>query len=103
MGMAAELLAGVPVTPYVVVEVVALEQAMVLDHPVGLFADVGPQHRRGELAVIVRRIDVADVVQQRRHHHVFVRLVLERPGRGLQRVFVAVDPETESRALHGPQ
>ena len=45
--------------------VVALEHAMVLDDPVVLLADEGPEHGGGNLGVVGWGEMVADVVQQR--------------------------------------
>jgi hypothetical protein len=98
MEMAAELVARVAVMPQVMKVVIALEQAVVLDHPVGALADIGLEDGRSDGAVVVGRVDVADVVQQGRDDGFLVRLVAQRPRRALQRVLVAIDPVAERRA-----
>src|SRR6516165_10301666 len=54
----------VAIHPSVVEEVIALEHPVVLDDPVVLLADVGPEYGGRHLAVIGRGKVVADVVQQ---------------------------------------
>ena len=73
--MAAELLAHVPIDADVLEEVVALEDAVLLHHPVVRLGHEGLEDRGGDLRVIPRPQQVADVVQQRAHD---VLLVLAR-------------------------
>jgi len=72
-------------------EEIALEDRVVFDQPVIVVGDVRPQDCRGKLRMIVRRKNVADVVQQRAEHGLLVGRVARRARRGLQRMAVAVD------------
>src|SRR4029450_6591613 len=64
MGMPAKRPAHVAVHSEVVKEIIALEDAMMLDHPVELVVDEGLQDRRGDLGMIVGTKRVADIMQQ---------------------------------------
>ena len=84
--MIAESLAPVAVSAEVMGVVVALKQAVLLDDPGDLRPHVRPQDRGGDLGVSVGGKIVADVVDERRHHHLIIGPVLARAGRGLQRM-----------------
>jgi hypothetical protein len=103
VGMAQERVPGVPVLALVVEVIVALEQAVMQDHPVIAVADIRPQDRRADLAVVLGRQHVANVVQERADHGLLVGAILLRAGRGLQRVLVAIDPVAELVAGHLPE
>jgi len=75
-------------------EVVALENPVLLDHPVILRRDEGLQNGGGHVRVVAAAQRVADVVQQRAHHVFFVALVAQRQGGCLQGVRVAIDRRT---------
>src|SRR4051812_15713206 len=60
-----ELLAQVPVAADVVEEIVTLEDAVLLHHPVVLLGHERLQDRGGDVGVVERPQRVADVVQQR--------------------------------------
>ena len=89
--MVHEAVAQVAVAAQMVGVVVALEHAVVEHHPVHLFGHVRLQHRRGQLAVVVRRQFVADVVHQRGDDPIDVGAREPRPSRRLERVFEARD------------
>ncbi len=89
--MAAELLAGVPVFAVVAEVVVALEDAVMLDDPMGRTADVGLQQGGREVRVVLRRQHVTDIVQECCRHRLVVGAVAKGTRRGLQRMLVAVD------------
>jgi hypothetical protein len=91
--MAPELLAHVAVHPEVVEEIIALEDAVVLAHPVQLLVGEGLDDRRGNIRVIECAERVADVVKQR-HHDIILRFPAAMgASRGLKRVLEAVDRE----------
>src|SRR5579885_1299716 len=73
--MAAQLIALVAVGPQVVEPVVALHDAVILDDPVVLLGDEGFEQGGGQLGVIERGERVADIVQQRAHHVLFIAAV----------------------------
>ena len=50
--------------------------------------------------MVLRGDRVADVVEQRRDHHLVVLTIAQRPGGALEAVPVPVDPVSESRAAH---
>ncbi len=79
--------------------VVPLENAVVLDHPMGFFIDIRGEQRCGSIAVIFRGERVSDVVQQGAHDQVDSLAVAHRSSRGLQRMVVAVDLVAERWAL----
>jgi hypothetical protein len=87
----------------VVKEVVALEDAVVLHHPVVGLAHEGLQDGGGDVGVVEAAERVADVVQQRAHHVLLVAAVAQRAGGGLQRVGVAVDRKAAVVALEDLQ
>ena len=93
MRMPAELLAHVPVEPQVVEEVIPLEDAVMLDHPMVLLRHEGLDDGGGDVGVIVRAERIADIVQQRADHIFLVPARLKRAGRGLQAVLQAIDGE----------
>ena len=64
--------ACVAVAAHVVRVVVALEQAVLPDHPIGSFRDVGPEDGRRHLTVVVGGQQIADVVQQGSDDHFLV-------------------------------
>src|SRR5438067_6189591 len=70
-----ELLAHVPVAADVVEEIVALEDAVLLHHPVVLLRHEGLHDRRGDVRMVVGPEGVADVVQQRADHVFLVAAV----------------------------
>ena len=100
--MVAKGLAAIRVLPDVVKVVVAFEQAVVLEHAVVPVADVGPQDRRRDLAVVHLHQRVADVVER-------AQTTAPRrrdPGaraRALQRVLIAIDLIAERVAGHLPE
>lgn len=93
MRVALEVVAHVAVQADVVEEVVALEDAVVLHHPVVGLAHEGLEDGGGDVGVVEAAERVADVVQQRAHHVFLVAAVAQGAGGGLQRVGVAVDRE----------
>jgi len=64
---------------------------MVLYQPVIVLADIGPQDRGGEFRVVLRRQNVADIVEQRANHRFLIGPVAHGPGCRLQRVLISVD------------
>ena len=80
----AELLAHVPVQAQVVEEVVALEDAVLVHHPVVPLGHIGLHDHRADLGVVRWAQDVADVVHQGADHIFLVASVAVRPRRGLQ-------------------
>ena len=64
VGVVPVLVPGVAVLAHVVPEVVALELPVMLDDPVVLLRDVGPENGRSDLRVIVLRDDLPDVMEQ---------------------------------------
>src|SRR5580658_2191919 len=90
--MTAQSLAGVTIAAPVVHVVVRLKQAVLLDDPADLGANVRPDNGGGELCVVIRRELVSEVMNERREHQLVVRAVLAGPRRTLQAV---------SKAAHG--
>ena len=82
--------AGVAVVAKVVGVVVALEQAVLADNPVGAFRYIGAQHGGGQFAVVVRRQQIANVVQQGGNYHFLVGIIPVGAGGRLQRMLQAV-------------
>ena len=66
--MPAELLAHVAVESQEVEEVIPLEDAVVLDHPMVLLRHEGLDNGGGDVGVVVRAERIADVVQQHADH-----------------------------------
>src|ERR1700691_4546597 len=91
MRMPAELLAHVAIEPQKMEEIISLEDAVMLDHPVMLLRDKGLHDGRRNVRMIVRAQRVADVVQQRTAHVFLVAARLVGAGRGLQAMLQAVD------------
>ena len=88
--MVPELLAHVPVQADVMEEIVTLEDAVMLDHPVVGLAYKGLENRCGYVGVVEGPEGVADVVQQCAHHILLVAAIAQRARGGLQGVGVAV-------------
>ena len=65
VGMSDELIAQVPVEPEVMEEVVALEDPVLLDHPVVALAHERLEDRGADVGMVERRERVADVMDQR--------------------------------------
>ena len=91
--MAGELIAQVAVEAEEVEEVVALEDGMLLDHPVQLVAHERFDDRRGDVGVVVRPERVADVVDEGAGDVVVVAVRPVGACRRLQRVRQAIDAE----------
>ena len=72
-------------------EVVALEDAVVLYHPVVGFADKGFEDGGCNVWVVKRAQGVANVVQQRTHHVLVITAVPQGARGGLQAMAVTVD------------
>src|SRR5215472_3177280 len=89
--MAAVALAFVAVHPDMVIVVVALEHRVVLDQPVIVRGDIGPQDGGAELGMVFRRQGVADIVEEGADHRLLIGAVTEGPACRLQRMLVAVD------------
>jgi len=94
---------GVTITAEVMEVVVALEQAVVPDDPVGAFIHVGLEDLCGHGAVVLRGYRISDVVEQGGDHHLVGFTVPKCPGGALQGVPVAVDPVAEGRPPHRPE
>jgi hypothetical protein len=86
-----EAVARVAVAAQMVGVVIRLEDPVMPDDPVRTLRHVRPQDRRREFTVIAGRKRIADIVQQGRDHHLLVGAIAQRPGRGLQPVFLAGD------------
>ena len=86
IGMAGETVAGVAVAAEMMGVIEALEVAVLFHHPGALLAHEGFQDRSGVFVVIVGRVDVADVVQQRAGDPVGVGAVAPGARRRLQRM-----------------
>ena len=87
----AELLAHVPVETQVVEEIIALEDAVVLHHPVVRIGHIGLEDCRGMLGMVRRRQLVADVMQEGANHVFLVAPVSMRARGRLQAVLEPVD------------
>ena len=93
MRVAAELLAQVAVEAEVVEEIIALEDAMVGDHPVQFLVDERLQDGRGDVGVVVAAQRVADVMKQGPDDILFALAGAVGAGGGLQAVLQPVDRE----------
>ena len=82
--MVAPALASVAITAEVMHVIVVLEQTVLRHDPAHFRSHVGAQYRRRELGVVVGRQLIADVVNERRHDHLFVGPVLHGAGGGLK-------------------
>ena len=71
----------------------ALEVLVGLDHAVGVLVDIGTQDLRGDPGVVHDGDGLADVVAQRRHHHLIGCPRFLGPGRRLQGVDELIDLE----------
>ncbi len=89
----------IPVEPEIVEEIIALEDAVMLEHPPVLFRDERLEHRRTKFGMIVRGQRVADIVQQRADDIFLVHAVAVRQRRRLQRMLHAVDREAAAIAF----
>ena len=90
---AAVLLAGVGIATEVVVVVPPLEVLVRADHVVHLGAHVGRQDLGGDLRVVRDAHGLADVVAQRRDHHLVVGARAFGEGRRLEAVRELIDRE----------
>jgi hypothetical protein len=90
--MILELLADIAVFVGVVQVVVALEQAVVLDYPKILFADIRSKNSGGDLTVIVRSKEISDIMQQSADNRFFIGTITFGPRGGLQGMCVTVHP-----------
>ena len=72
---------------------------MVQHQPVVFLGDVGPKDRRREGRMVARRVQIADVVQQRDAEHFLVGAVAEGARRDLQRMPQPVDLIAVAMAL----
>ncbi|MPN41308.1 hypothetical protein SDC9_188851 [bioreactor metagenome] len=101
--MLPELLAHIPVQADVMEEIVALEDAVMLDHPVVGFAHKGLENRGGNVGVVEGPEGIANVMQQGAHHILLVAAVAQRARGGLQGVGIAVHRKAAIVALQQPQ
>ena len=83
--------------------VVALKMPVMLADPVQFVADERRDDRSRDVGVVVAAERIANVVQQRHDHIVFVPSVAMRAGGGLQRMFQPADRETAEIAFQQPQ
>ncbi len=91
--MAAELLAHVTVHANVMEKIVALKDAVFVDHPMVFFRYERLQNGRADFWMIERAECVSDVVQQRAHNLFVVATVFQGERRGKQRMLETVDRE----------
>src|SRR5205823_730258 len=98
-GVAPELVPEVPVHPHVVEEVVALEDGVLLHHPVVLGRHEGLEDGGGDVGVVVGAERVADVVEQGADDVLLVLPGPEGPGGRLEGVRQAVDGEAAEVAV----
>ncbi len=84
VGMVAVTVPLVAVATQMVGIIILLEQAMMGGDPNAFLAQIGLQDRGRQITVVPGRQTVADIVQQRGHHHFRVGAVALRPGRGLK-------------------
>ena len=91
--MAAELLAHIPVETGKVEIEVALEDPVMLQHPVIFLADIWLEHGRGELGMIGDAENVADVMQQRTDDIFLVPAVAIGERRSLEAPLKTIDGE----------
>src|SRR6202000_1576757 len=103
MRVAAELLAHVTVDAEMVEEIIALEDAVLLDHPVIGFRDEGLETRRRDIRMVVYAERVADVVNKSADDILLVPARLVRHCGGLQRMFQTRHRETAAVAFEQPQ
>mmetsp|Transcript_5977 Transcript_5977/g.19419 ORF Transcript_5977/g.19419 Transcript_5977/m.19419 type:complete len:383 (+) Transcript_5977:220-1368(+) len=99
VGGVAEVIFGVAVAVEVVEVVVALEDFVVREEPVGGWVDVGREEGRGGFAVSLGDEVFRDVVEEGRDDEVVGGAVAEGAGRGLEAVFPEVDGLAEELAL----
>lgn len=79
---------------------VELEYPVMANDPVHLFAHIGAQERRGEFRVIVRREQVAKVMQQGADDQIVVRPIPRGARRGLQHVVQDADLVADKGPRH---
>ena len=99
----AEFLAGVAVKADVMPEVVTLEDAMVLHHPMVRWRDKRFQDACSDLWVVERGEGVTDVMQQCTHDVLIVSAVLFRTRRCLKTVLEAVHRKASEIMSEVPQ
>jgi len=97
--MAPELVPHILVEAQIMEKVIALEDAMVLEHPPVLFRHERPQDRGAEFGVVVRGERIADVMQQRAHHVLFVHAVTMCERGRLQRMLHPIHREATAIAF----
>ena len=106
--MAGELIADVAVEPEIVEEVVALEDAVLLDHPVVALADERLEDCRADVGMVERPERVADVVDERARDVLVVAISAIGACCCLQGVREPIDDETavvtveQSEVVHHP-
>src|SRR5262249_47655744 len=98
-GGIAKALAEVAVHAEMVEEIVALEDAVLFDHPEVLGGDERLQDGGGDVGMIVSAQRVADVVQEGADDVFFVAAVAVGEGGGLERMSQAVDGEAAEIAV----
>ena len=91
---------GVAVSPDVMKIVVALEQSVMLQHPVILFTNVGSQDRGNHFTVVIRSNHVPEVMEQGTDHGFFIGPVRFSPGCALEAVGITVNLVTKFIPLH---
>ncbi len=104
--MAGELIAQIPIETEMVEEVVALEDPVLLYHPVVALGHERLDDRRPDVRMVVGRERVADVVEQRARDVLVIPIGAIRARRRLQRVREPVDvepavvPVEEAQVIH---
>ena len=95
--MSLEHIAQIAIQADVMEKIIALEDSVLLHHPVIGVADERPQDRRRHLGMIEGAEHVADIVQQCADHVFVVAPVTQCQGRRLQRMAVPIDRQA---AMH---
>src|SRR6056300_1230779 len=97
--MATELLARVAVKTNMVEEIIALKNAMVLQHEIISVRDKRFQNRCAQFGMVKSAKQIANVVQERANHIFIIAAIFNGACRGLEAVFKTVNGKATMVAL----